>query len=409
MAPKNNKIKTPIKTMRLGVVCRIALKNILRRKSRAVVTVGGLSVAIALVLVLVSFGYGLQDLVVRNFTTLEALRTIDVSPEKSEQIRLDDASLEEILELEQVTEVLPVVELGAKMSYNGSVTDVAVVGLSKETFDKWTSLDIQDPSALEQFDDTKLIATHTALNLVGVTGENNATGQEVNLEISVTAYANGVEEIVDDFEIITTESNSASPIVFVPIEYFQEAGVNRYSQAKVVTTNSDDVPNTRLLLEKMGYKTRTAQDTIDQIADIFRIFRFSLATLGIVAGVVATLGMFNTLTVSLMEKTREIGILKALGTQTRTILQLFLVEALIMGIGGGALGIIFGYGTTRIIQSTLAGMAKIRGHELDSLFAFPIPFMLAVFLASLLVGLLTGIYPARKAAKINTLDALRYE
>ena len=395
--------------MKFSVILKIALKNLLRKKSRALVTVLGLSIAIALVIVFVSLGYGLQTLVIDSFTSMEALRSIDITPEKSEVITLNDDSIKEILDLEQIIEVLPIVELGAKMTYEDSTTDVAVLGVDKAIFDKWTTIVLEDPTKIDGFEGTKAVISQTALNLVGANGGTPMAGKSVTLEISTTAYAEVVESITETFEIVTTETNSSSPIVIVPLSYLTDNGIIRYSMAKAVARNAEDVQDTRLILERMGYKTHTAQDTVDQITDIFRIMRIGLAIFGIVAGVVATLGMFNTLTVSLMEKTREVGILKALGAQGKTILALFLVEAGLMSSAGAVIGIALGIGATQMIQLILTTFASVKGYEMSRLFAFPIVFLGIVFLITLVVGFLTGFYPARKASKINTLDALRYE
>lgn len=395
--------------MKFKVILTIALKNLLRKKSRAIVTVFGLSIAIALVIVFVSLGYGLQTLVIDNFTSMEALRTIDITPEKSDVITLNDDSLQDILALDQIIEVLPVVELGAKMTYQDSTTDVAILGVDKAVFDKWTTIVLADPSRIDGFEGTKAIVGQAALTLVGVSKGTDVVGQSVELDISTSAYTEDIESITGSFEIVTIETASSSPVVIVPIKHLSDSGLTRYSMAKAVARTAEDVPETRLLLEKMGYRTRTAQDTVEQIADIFRIIRIGLAVFGIVAGVVATLGMFNTLTVSLMEKTREVGILKALGAQSSTVLALFLVEAGLMSFAGAILGTLLGIATTQIIQLVLAALAKIKGYEISRLFAFPFVFLAIVFLITLVVGFLTGFYPARKAAKINTLDALRYE
>jgi putative ABC transport system permease protein len=395
--------------MRFKVILIIALKNLLRKRGRALITILGLSIAIALVIIFVSLGYGLQKLVIDSFSSMEALRTIDITPEKSDIIRLDDTAVSDILDLEQVIEVLPVVELGARMTYNNSTTDVAVLGMEQAIFDKWTSIVLEEPNKLDGFSGNKIIVSRAALTLVGVPNTENVTGLSVDLDISTSVYSDGVSSLQDSFEIITTETNSSSPIVIIPLEYLTTNGLTRYSMVKAVTNSPETVQETRLVLEKMGYKTRTTQDTVDQIGDIFRIIRIGLAVFGIVAGVVATLGMFNTLTVSLMEKTREIGILKALGAQSKTILHLFLVEAGLMSFAGAIIGVLMGMGATQIIQIILSTLATMQGYNVAQLFAFPIQFLAVVFGITLVVGFLTGLYPARKASKINTLEALRYE
>lgn len=388
-------------------ILKIAIKNLLRRKSRSFVTMGGLALAIALVVIFVSLGYGLQRMVIKDFTTLEALRTIDVTAEKSEQIQLDNAALDEMEKLELVEDVLPIVEVGAKLYYENSVTDVAVIGLERKVFDMGTSLGVADPQLLDEFGGKKTIVSNVAASLVGLEGD--IYQKELSLEISIGTFADEDVTIEEKFEVLTSETTSTSPVILIPIEFLQENGVNRYSIAKVETTSVEDVKDIRQILEKKGYKTRTAQDTVSQIEDIFTIVRFGLAAIGIVAAVVATLGMFNTLTVSLLEKTREVGILKALGAQKDMVLKLFLAEAVIMSIAGGIVGIFLGVFGCGLIQAILTLLARRAGQEMDSVFYFPILFLIGVFVSTVMVGLFTGFYPASKASSIKTLDALRYE
>ena len=128
-----------------------------------------------------------------------------------------------------------------------------------------------------------------------------------------------------------------------------------------------------------------------------------------VALTVAALGMFNTLTVSLLERTREVGLMKAMGMKSSEVQELFLTESMIMGFLGGILGIIGGWFAGKAVGVVLSFFAIFRGVGFVDISYLPFSFVLIVVLLSLLVGIATGIYPARRATKISALDALRYE
>jgi len=119
--------------------------------------------------------------------------------------------------------------------------------------------------------------------------------------------------------------------------------------------------------------------------------------------------MFNTLTISLMERTREIGLMKALGFKRRDVHRLFLIEASFLGLVGGILGILTGYVTTKLINFILNLVGQRMGAEAETVFVTPLWFTLLVLGFAILVSLTVGIYPARRAVRISPLNALRYE
>ena len=102
------------------------------------------------------------------------------------------------------------------------------------------------------------------------------------------------------------------------------------------------LPKIRKQIEAMGFITHSVVDTVSQITSLFSTARTLLALIGMVALAVAALGMFNTLTVSLLERTREVGLMKAMGMKSYEVQELFLTESMIMGFFGGILGIVSG-------------------------------------------------------------------
>ncbi len=134
-----------------------------------------------------------------------------------------------------------------------------------------------------------------------------------------------------------------------------------------------------------------------------------LAVLGAVALSIASLGMFNTLTVSLLERTREVGLMKAMGLKNSEVKELFLTESMIMGSMGGFLGLTSGFLAAKLVEAIISAYTLMRGVGLVSIVSVPILFALLIIFISFMVGLLTGIYPARRSTRISALNALRYE
>jgi putative ABC transport system permease protein len=119
--------------------------------------------------------------------------------------------------------------------------------------------------------------------------------------------------------------------------------------------------------------------------------------------------MFNTMTVTLLERTKEIGIMRMIGASPTDIKLLFVSESVLVGFLGGVSGIVIGVGIGVIINFVLNALATQFGGQAVSLFAFPLWFLLFIATFSAAVGYLTGIFPARRAALLNPLDAIRYE
>jgi len=147
-------------------------------------------------------------------------------------------------------------------------------------------------------------------------------------------------------------------------------------------------------------------DTLAQVDRLFRVMRFLLGAFGFTALVVALFGMFNTLTISLLERSREVGVMKTLGTVDRDIFRLFMAESVLIGIIGGTSGVVVG----NLVGKTVNLLSMLwREDKTINLFKTPTLFALGVLLLAIGVGFATGLYPAMRAKKISALNALRYE
>jgi putative ABC transport system permease protein len=159
----------------------------------------------------------------------------------------------------------------------------------------------------------------------------------------------------------------------------------------------------------MGLKTQYVGDTVEQINQVFNVFRGILSAFGLVVLFVAMLGMFNTLTISLLERIKEIALMKMLGMRRKDINRIFLTESMMLGLFGGVLGLLLGIISGKAANSILNHYAISRGAEAAVVFYSPTRFIIVIVLLSLIIGFLTGLYPARRAMKVKPLDVLRYE
>jgi len=166
--------------------------------------------------------------------------------------------------------------------------------------------------------------------------------------------------------------DDASPSVYIFTDILIKMGAAKYSQAKVEVSDQSKVPALRAQIESLGFKTQYVGDTVNQISQIFNVFKIILGGFGLVALIVASIGMFNTLTISLLERTKEIALMKILGMKKNDIRNIFLTEAVIFGIVGGVTGILVGDALSKIANSILNYFALKSGGNSVSVFYYPI-------------------------------------
>jgi ABC-type lipoprotein release transport system permease subunit len=257
------------------------------------------------------------------------------------------------------------------------------------------------------------VVNRAMLAVLGI-NESEAIGKKFNTSFVVvgdllTDPTANIESTLAEYTIAGVIPEENTPFFYVPFMDLRSLGITNFSQVKVVVKDQGALAKTRQQIESMGYVTRSVADTVAQINSLFATARTVLMLLGLVALGVAALGMFNTLTVSLMERTREVGLMKAMGMKSSEVQELFLTESMIMGFFGGILGIVLGWLMGLIISILLSFFAIFKGVGFVNITYIPLLFILVIIFLSLLVGLVTGIYPAKRATKISALDALRYE
>jgi hypothetical protein len=165
-------------------------------------------------------------------------------------------------------------------------------------------------------------------------------------------------------------------------------------------------------LTDLGFRAFSLTNQLEEIERIFLIINSSLALIGGIALLVASFGISNTMIMSIRERTREIGIMKAIGGSDGEIMRIFFVEASLIGLTGGVLGVIGGWGIDRV-ANILANRWILRqaGQAVRHIEFFSIPWYLSggAILFAVLVSLVAAIYPALRAAKVDPIKALRYE
>jgi putative ABC transport system permease protein len=190
-------------------------------------------------------------------------------------------------------------------------------------------------------------------------------------------------------------------------EYLDKIG---FDTAYVSAKNEDIVRDIAKQIRDLGFDATT----IDQILDIFKTvtgtIQIVFSMFGIIALVVASIGIINTMIMSVYERTREIGVMKAIGASKATIRSLFLTEAAFIGFLGGFLGLIASLALMAGIEYVLVQYVfPAQNLEINNVFTTPLWLMVGPVLFSTFIGMLAGVYPAFRASNLKPVDALRYE
>jgi len=187
---------------------------------------------------------------------------------------------------------------------------------------------------------------------------------------------------------------------------------NSFSGYSRVTINIDPnysykIANDSLI--ELGFETFSYAEEFEEIRQIFLYFNMVLGLVGFIALITASLGIVNTMIMSIMERTREIGIMKAIGGSEWEIRKIFFVEASAIGLVGAIFGLILGWMVSRVANYVVNTSILLAGEEAVNLFYFPMWLVLGAIAFSIFVSLGAGLYPANRAARINPVEALRHD
>lgn len=404
--------------MRMVSIIRFSWKNLWVHRLRSLLTVGGVVIGVAAIVFLVSLGFGLERLVTSQVANFSAFTLIDVPSANPPSGKINADAISRIQKIPNVVLVERIVDLAgrARIENQNSTTETVVVGVSPKYFEL-AGITLSEGKIFASGKNDQVVVNEALAKLLGFDQNvNGILGQTVlvdlilpkSLRASDTVEGPVVNEKIP-LQVVGITTESENPSMYVSQSLTDKQGVITSTSMKVKVASKDAVPAIRKEIENKGFATEYIGDTVDQITQVFSIFRLVLGAFGTIALVVAALGTFNTLTISLIERIREVSLLKMMGMKRADVFKLFITESISIGVLGGFLGGASGLGVGAAANYFISTIAIKAGSEGVELFYTPLSFVTIMVIGSIIVGFITGLYPSYKAIKTNPLDALRYE
>ena len=396
----------------------MAWASLIANKLRSLLTMLGIIIGVAAVIALVSIGNGVKQDIENSISSLGsnllvvlpgAPRTPGARSSQGSMKSLKISDYEAIAKLEGVKAASPMTNGSYVVIYQNKnwTTSVAGVNSNFQDVNNWTMTS-------GRFFSDKNVQNRERVAVVGQTVVKNLFADEdpVGKEIRVKNIPFRVIGVLKS-KGNGTMGNDQDDTVLIPYTTSMERveGIDYLRRVYVVAKDDGGIDRLHADIENLLRVRHNIKDTnlddfniqnmksiMETVAQTTGTFTLFLGAVAAISLVVGGIGIMNIMLVSVTERTREIGVRKALGATYSVIVTQFLIEAVVISLMGGFIGIAFGIGASKVI-GMVSGMSTI----------VSVPTIIMSFAFSMAIGLIFGIYPARKAAKLNPIDALHYE
>ncbi len=438
--------------MKTHDVLELATRNLREAVLRNSLTTIGIGVGVASLVAMLSLGVGLQQMATKRLERSGLFDTVVVSPRAEfrgpgmrarpttdeNQRVLDQDARRELEKLPEVTEVYPGIRSLTDVNYDGKSHYSMLAGLpmsarERDAFESVKGRFFSGPQA-----DEAILQNEFAKELNP--DPESLIGKEVTVKYPKHQPMGAAPMMFGGFSVLPAEKKLrvvgiiqddpeggigalGRGRVYVPVQLAESMDIMQASDLRdpmrlarggymslvLRLKDTRHVERVEAAVQKMGFSAFSLLDATRNLRRFFAIFDLFLGIFGSVALAVASIGIVNTLVMAVLERRREIGIMKAIGAENGDIKRLFFAEAGCMGLLGGALGVLLGWFIGRVIN--FGANIYLRQQNLPAETFWTVPWWLVVgaMAFSILVSLGAGLYPAARAARLDPVQSLRWE
>jgi len=397
---------------------KIALKNFRKRKTRAFLTLVGILISVATIVILISISLGLEQAVTEQFRLLGTDKFFVqprgqlAGPGSGGAVFLTEKDLDTIKKVQGIKEVSPWIATSSKVEHSGQIRYTISLGMELETSDLFMengAYVAQEGRVLREGDSNSIM-------IGSQYKDNNFMGKPV--KVGDRLEINGQEFRVKGI-LETVGSPHDDRLIYMPIEDFRTL-FNLPNRIDTIVVQVDNEANLKSISERVkkrltkargltedtrDFTILTPEELLESFGAVLNIITGFLLGIAAISLLVGGIGIANTMYTSVLERTKEIGVMKAIGAQNKDILSIFLIESGMLGLAGGIIGVSLGYVISKSIEYiaiTQLGTNLLR-------VVFPTYLVIGSLLFAFIIGAVSGLWPAWKATKVKPVDALRYE
>jgi len=425
----------------------MGLRNLWRRKARTFLTVLGVVIGTASIIVMLSLGIGMQETFMKNLEDMGSLTMIDVRPKwdgwgeedsgPTKKIALDDKAVEAMKKLDYVDGVMPFMNVYVDLIAGRYEAGVSINGIDVDQMDAFDFMTQEgrlptkfgkneivfgqevgqqfynpksrsrrwEPVEIDLMDaNIKMILNEEyngsskprgrKLNVVGILAESNG-------EYNWNAYMD-IDQLTKIKEEVARRNKSSNNN-----DRRRDDDENKFENVKVLVDDIKNVTEVQDQIKEMGLEAWSLSDILENMKQTSAGIQAVLGAIGGVSLFVAALGITNTMIMSIYERTREIGVMKVLGAELKDIKRLFLFEAGLIGLLGGIIGIGLSLGISELMNNIGINFMNGGYGDATSISVIPLWLIGLSLVFSMLVGVISGYYPARRAMRLSALEAIR--
>lgn len=400
--------------MRPEFLLKLAFLNIFTKRLRTALTVGGIGISVGVIVLLLGIGNGLQSLVTTQISKTESQNVVSVTSKRTKQIKIDQVLLSKLKSISGVSGAEQIVNTSGKAVYHGISLDLPVYAVTAGYFDI-TPLNILQGKTFVAGSESQnpIVISSAALKAFGLGNPADGMNRAVNLQVQIpqdidTNQTETTRTLAgNDYHVVGIIDKGNAPVVYIPAENLFKQGVNVASEVKLTITVPDKIPAVRESVEQYGLETSSIRDTIDQVNRLFGVIRTVLVIFGLITLAIAVFGTLNTITIELVEQTKQIGFMRVMGIRKQDVGTLFIIESILLSLLGVISGIVVGVFLGVFTNGIVLALSHSNG---EVLYLYQVPTLAIVAMVLLAVGLgwVIGVGPARRAVKIDPLEAIRF-